>query len=115
MICAFRVYVREISYDQVFDYHSICTASWVYAQKVMIERALKYCKLTLVTQHYNIEHNTHQAMGDVEATVAVLQMLFDEQRATSQIINYLRNVPELGKNVAQALPNPMVARLLNAR
>lgn len=65
-------------YDYIFDYHDICTFSIGYSLKVLLEKSMSKGSLTNFTEYYNIPHDPHQAMSDVEATVEVLRKLFSE-------------------------------------
>lgn len=81
---AFKKYLPNLDYEKVFDYHSICTFVVSYFKKVICERTLKSdgsklkCNLTALGKYYELEHDAHQAMGDVEVGVQLMRILKSE-------------------------------------
>jgi DNA polymerase III epsilon subunit-like protein len=97
---AFNQYLRPLSYDNLFDYHSIDSFQIAFFKKVQIERSMKYTQLTDLTRFYGIIHDAHQAMGDVEATVEVLKRFTAETRDEIEATKTLKLLQEATDRVA---------------
>lgn len=103
-----RRYLKPGIYDQIIDYHSICTFGLSYSKKVLIEKTMVDKEwgtpamlgrpsvplkgsLVNMAKFYGIPHDAHQAMGDVEATAELLRRIWAEMKQERQDAHDYRN------------------------
>lgn len=60
--------------SHLFDYRLICTAQLAFQQLVLREQVTPRVKLTELAEHFNLEHNAHDALGDVVVTAEILRI-----------------------------------------
>ncbi len=114
---AFENYLDgDVDYEQLFDYHFLCTAILVYWQKVLIEKSLPYNKLTLITPYYGIDHDAaHTAMSDVKATADLLRAMWDEYDTSAKLLAFMRQNPQFANQVLLAMADPTVERVVRTK
>jgi len=64
----------KVKLYKLFDHRIICTVQLAFTKFVLMEQSMTNVKLTDLTQKFNIKHNAHEAMSDVQAAAEVLRM-----------------------------------------
>jgi DNA polymerase III epsilon subunit-like protein len=78
MRIALDKYICRGAYDKVYQTKKMCTMDLANFVMTFSQKVISNAKLGTITEYYNISHEAHTAMGDVEAGVEVLRRLTGE-------------------------------------